>query len=76
MTHCKCCLQVAAHLWHLVSVRAELLQHLTALKSYFLLARGDFYQAFLAEVRAPSVLFSGDMHSCTVPEDHVAVLLL
>lgn len=43
-------LQVAAHLWHLVFVRAELLQHLTALKSYFLLARGDFYQAFLSEV--------------------------
>ena len=43
-------LQVAGHLWHLVSVKAQLVQHLRALKDYFLLARGDFYQAWLSEV--------------------------
>lgn len=43
---------MAAQLWHLVSVRAQLVQHLAALKDYFLLARGDFYQSFLSEVRS------------------------
>ena len=41
---CKLCsvpnVQVAAHLWHLMSVKAQLVQHLHALKDYFLLARG------------------------------------
>ena len=48
----KCCdvLQVAGRLWHLVLVRGGLVQHLTALKDYFLLAKGDFYQALLSEV--------------------------
>ena len=48
----KCCdvLQVAGQLWHLVLVRGGLVQHLTALKDYFLLAKGDFYQALLSEV--------------------------
>ncbi|CAL5227089.1 g9995 [Coccomyxa viridis] len=41
--------QVAAHLWDLVSVKAQLVQHLRALKDYFLLARGDFFQGFLSE---------------------------
>lgn len=43
-------MQVAAHLWDLVSVKAQLVQHLRALKDYFLLARGDFFQGFLSEV--------------------------
>ena len=43
-------LQVAGRLWHLVLVCGGLVQHLTALKDYFLLARGDFYQALLSEV--------------------------
>ena len=43
-------LQVAGRLWHLVLVRGGLVQHLTALKDYFLLAKGDFYQALLSEV--------------------------
>lgn len=43
-------MQVAAHLWHMVSERAQLVKHLHALKDYFLLARGDFYQSFLSEV--------------------------
>ena len=34
----------------MVSERAQLVQHLHALKDYYLLARGDFYQAFLSEV--------------------------
>ena len=42
--------QVAGRLWHLVSVRGGLTQHLAALKDYFLLARGDFYQVLLTEV--------------------------
>ena len=43
-------LQVAGRLWHLVSVRGRLMQPLAALKDYFLLARGDFYQTLLTEV--------------------------
>lgn len=48
-----CCLlldQVTAQLWQLVVVHAELPAHLAALKNYFLLAKGDFYHSFLAEV--------------------------
>ena len=45
-------MQVAGQLWQLVVVHAELPMHLAALKDYFLLARGDFYQAFLHEVAA------------------------
>ncbi|CAK0758510.1 hypothetical protein CVIRNUC_002625 [Coccomyxa viridis] len=43
--------QVAGQLWHLVLVRGGLVQHLTALKDYFLLAKGDFYQALLSEAK-------------------------
>lgn len=47
--------QVTAQLWQLVVVHAELPAHLAALKNYFLLAKGDFYHSFLAEVyRWPS----------------------
>ncbi|EIE26424.1 hypothetical protein COCSUDRAFT_58962 [Coccomyxa subellipsoidea C-169] len=43
--------QAAEQLWQLVTVRAELPQHLAALKQYSLLSRGDFYQCFLLESR-------------------------
>ncbi|EPS72084.1 hypothetical protein M569_02672 [Genlisea aurea] len=39
----------ANHLWQLVVVRADLNGHLGALKDYFLLAKGDFFQSFLEE---------------------------
>ncbi len=42
--------QVAEQMWQLVIVRAQLPETLTAMKHYFLLARGDFYQSFLLEV--------------------------
>ena len=42
--------QVAGQLWQLVVVHDELPLHLAALKDYFLLSKGDFYQAFLLEV--------------------------
>ncbi|KAK1291996.1 hypothetical protein QJS10_CPB17g01279 [Acorus calamus] len=41
----------AKHLWQLVVVRADLTGHLKALKDYFLLAKGDFFQCFLEESR-------------------------
>ncbi|XP_035548656.1 gamma-tubulin complex component 4 homolog [Juglans regia] len=34
----------ASHLWQLAVVRADLIGHLKALKDYFLLARGNFFQ--------------------------------
>eukprot|EP00898_Chlorokybus_atmophyticus_P000917 jgi/Chlat1/1826/Chrsp138S02145 len=43
---------VARHLWQLVVVQADLPGHLQALKDYFLLARGDFFQCFMEESRA------------------------
>ncbi|XP_015951163.1 gamma-tubulin complex component 4 homolog isoform X1 [Arachis duranensis] len=41
----------ASRLWQLVVVRADLNGHLKALKDYFLLAKGDFFQCFLEESR-------------------------
>ncbi|KAG6544059.1 hypothetical protein Mapa_014476 [Marchantia paleacea] len=41
----------ATHLWQLVVVHADLLGHLRALKDYFLLAKGDFFQARLKRAR-------------------------
>ncbi|KAG0625267.1 hypothetical protein M758_2G041200 [Ceratodon purpureus] len=41
----------AIHLWKLVVVHADLIGHLKALKDYFLLAKGDFFQCFLEESR-------------------------
>ncbi len=41
---------MTGQLWQLVVVHAELPAHLAALKNYFLLAKGDFYHSFLAEV--------------------------
>lgn len=42
----------ATHLWQLVVVHADLIGHLKALKEYFLLAKGDFFQCFLEESRS------------------------
>ena len=42
---------VAQRLWHLVMVKADLVSHLKAIKDYFLLAKGEFYQTFLSETR-------------------------
>ncbi|KAI5078166.1 hypothetical protein GOP47_0007990, partial [Adiantum capillus-veneris] len=42
----------ATHLWQLVVVHADLMGHLKALKDYFLLAKGDFFQCFLEESRS------------------------
>jgi len=42
---------VASRLWHLVVVKADLMEHLTSIKDYFLLAKGEFYQTFLEEAR-------------------------
>ncbi|KAK9803977.1 hypothetical protein WJX72_009639 [[Myrmecia] bisecta] len=41
--------KAAGRLWALVVVAGELPAHLAALKNYFLLAKGDFYQCFLLE---------------------------
>ncbi|CAM8980751.1 unnamed protein product [Rhodiola kirilowii] len=41
----------ASHLWQLVVIRADLNGHLRALKDYFLLAKGDFFQCFVEESR-------------------------
>lgn len=40
---------MASRLWQLLVVQAGLMQHLGAVKDYLLLARGDFYQCFLAD---------------------------
>ncbi|CAL5423489.1 unnamed protein product [Camellia sinensis] len=40
----------ASHLWQLVVVRANLNGHLKALKDYFLLAKGDFFQAAIKTI--------------------------
>ncbi|XP_020573544.1 gamma-tubulin complex component 4 isoform X2 [Phalaenopsis equestris] len=45
------CTVAANHLWQLVVIRADLNGHLKALKDYFLLAKGDFFQCFLEESR-------------------------
>ncbi|XP_058109306.1 gamma-tubulin complex component 4 isoform X2 [Magnolia sinica] len=41
----------ASHLWQLVVIHADLNGHLKALKDYFLLAKGDFFQCFLEDSR-------------------------
>lgn len=43
-------MQAAARLWQLVLVEGELPLHLAALRGYFLMGCGDFWQSFLLEV--------------------------
>jgi gamma-tubulin complex component 4 len=38
---------IARRLWHLVVVQSKLLDHLSAIKSYMLLARGEFFLTFI-----------------------------
>ena len=42
--------QAAARLWSLVNSKGEILAHLAALRDYFFMGRGDFWQNFLLEV--------------------------
>lgn len=45
-------------LWHqLVVIRADLNGHLKALKDYFLLAKGDFFQVWIIIILGSLVLF-------------------
>jgi gamma-tubulin complex component 4 len=57
---------VASRLWQLLVVQAGLMQHLAAIKDYALLARGDFYQCFLADA---SKLLAGPPRDNTVNSD-------
>jgi gamma-tubulin complex component 4 len=41
---------VTSHLWDLVVKKGELVAHLTALKSFFLVGHGEFFQAFIEAV--------------------------
>ncbi|KAF5834637.1 Spc98 family-domain-containing protein [Dunaliella salina] len=43
--------KVAALLWHLVVVQADLMAHLAAIKDYFLMAKGELYHSFLVDAR-------------------------
>lgn len=43
---------IANRLLHLVVVKASLVDHLKAIKDYFLLCKGEFYQTFLEEARS------------------------
>jgi len=42
---------VAKKLWNLVVKKADLLYHLSVLKDYFLMARGEFYLVLIEESR-------------------------
>ena len=42
---------IASRLLHLVVFKANLLDHLRAIKDFFLLSKGEFYQTFLEEAR-------------------------
>jgi len=42
---------VAKKLWNLVVQKADLLSHLSTLKDYFLLAKGEFYLILIEEAR-------------------------
>eukprot|EP01114_Cavostelium_apophysatum_P018494 TRINITY_DN5729_c0_g1_i1.p1 TRINITY_DN5729_c0_g1~~TRINITY_DN5729_c0_g1_i1.p1 ORF type:complete len:646 (+),score=176.79 TRINITY_DN5729_c0_g1_i1:125-2062(+) len=44
--------RVAECLWKLVVVDAKLIAHLKMMKDYFLVSKGDFYQAFIEDTRA------------------------
>lgn len=45
--------QAAGRLWELVKTEGDLKTHLRALRDYFLMGKGDFWQDFLVEVRRP-----------------------
>ena len=45
-------MHLSRRLWSLVVERASLLKHLRAVKDYFLLARGDLFQAFIDQTRS------------------------
>lgn len=47
LQHIQHCL--ASHLWTLIVSKADLPVHLKAMKDFFLLARGEFYQVFIEE---------------------------
>lgn len=42
---------IARRLWHLTVIKAQMIEDLKAIKDYFLLAKGEFYQTFLEEAR-------------------------
>jgi len=50
---CAGCAQAAQQLWARVGGGAGLPAHLAALRAYLLLGRGDLFQGFLAQARAP-----------------------
>lgn len=59
-------LQVSSLLWDLVQHRCDLMGQFEAVRSYFLLGKGDFYQLFLDEARA---LLAGEPKPNTAEAD-------
>lgn len=45
--------QAAGKLWALVKSEGKIMSHLAALRDYFFMGRGDFWQNFLLEVPFP-----------------------
>jgi gamma-tubulin complex component 4 len=67
---------VTKRLWRLVVMRARLPQHLRAVKDYFLLSRGDLYQAFIDNTRGIMSLHASDTaeHDINEPFRRAALL--
>eukprot|EP00960_Hanusia_phi_P005648 163921-Hanusia_phi.AAC.3 len=67
---------LSRRLWRLVVERARLPQHFKALKDYFLLARGDLYQAFIEHTRGLMSLPASDTaeHDVNEPFRRAALL--
>lgn len=42
---------VASRLWHLIVIQSDLIADLAAVKDYFFLGKGEFYQTFIDEAR-------------------------